>query len=377
MKNCKASFTHFDTLYPIKHLYLEVTSRCNLSCPQCSVLSRKPKAQDPDVDLLRVLLSDFYNIGGRYLTISGGEPGLRADLPAIISKATNLGIDVTVYTNGTAVTQEVLECVKDASGILAVSIDGPNADIHEQMRGKGSFAFAVSRLEKAIEFLGGRHVMLSSILSKPLLSHIEKFVDFVRSYPISVLYMGLFEPLVDYTIHDHAPNAQELIPAVLYLLDSLNREEDPQLLFSESYDLIKLNSPFSIRKQEKIVGSTVKVQADGWAYPGPFFYDSGFRLGRPMEQGWAAVQQSDVYAELLTRARERIDKVKECSQCFWSGRCGGGSLALTWASYGRWDEVCPLCKLYKATLERAARIFLKNESNTLSQKKGHQASQRV
>lgn len=218
------------------------------------------------------------------------------------------------------------------------------------MRGKGTFAPSVVKLEKALDFLGGEHMMISSVLNR-LLPKIEKIVKFVRSYPVTALYMGLFEPLPNNAIHHRSPSAVEMTPAVLYLLNTLTGEIDPQLLFSESYDLIKTSSPFTVRCRKKIIGSTIKVQADGWAYPGPFFYQSFFRLGRPKGQGWAALQNSRVFVQLSELAGNRINSARDCKQCFWSCRCAGGSQALTWAAYGKWNVTCPLCELYKATLD--------------------------
>jgi len=355
-----------DNRRTVDHLYLEVTGRCTLNCPHCAVRSWEENPQDPDYEVLATLLSDFRAQGGHYVTFSGGEPGLRADLPDLISKAADLGLSATLYTNGLAVTDGVMESLQDASGLMAVSLDGPNADAHEEMRGSGTYAQALAGFKKAVVRLGGDRVMLSCILSKPLLPHVDQLWEFALSHRVGALYLNLFEPLKTYAVHSLAPAAHELIGPVLGLLDAAEKEDGIRLLFSESHDLICVKSVFSERENQKILGRTVKVQAGGWAYPGPFFYDSRFRLGRPAEQGWPAILNSDVYSELAHQARSRAGRVPECSRCFWAARCGGGSLALSWATHGKWTEACPLCELYKATLDRAARRSLADETHTLA-----------
>ena len=263
---------HSDVPNRADHLYLEVTGRCNLNCPHCAVRSWEKNPQDPDYEVLATLLSDFRAQGGHYVTFSGGEPGLRTDLPDLISKAADLGLSVTLYTNGLAVTDGVLESLQGTSGLIAVSLDGPNADIHEQMRGRGTYAQALARFEKAVVRLGGHRVMLSCILSKPLLPHTDQLWEFARSHGVGALYLNLFEPLKMYAAHSLAPAAHELIGPVLGLLDAAEKEDGIRLLFSESHDLICIKSVFSERDERKILGRTVKVQADGWAYPGPFLY---------------------------------------------------------------------------------------------------------
>lgn len=344
------------------HLYLEVTSRCNLSCRHCRVRLAADGARDPDFDVLTTILSGFRAQGGRYVTLSGGEPGLRADLPELISKAADLGLSITVYTNGLAVTDGVIEHLLSASGLLAVSIDGPNADIHETMRGAGTFERALDKFEKALVRLGGRRVMLSCVLSRPLLSHIDRLWEFARSRGVGALYLNLFEPARVPPGDPRAPSTPELIAPILWLLDTAGEQNEIRLLFSESHDLIAAQRAFSGRTESKILGRTVKVQADGWAFPGPFFYHPRFRLAKPFEQGWTSVLSSRRYAELELQARSRTQRVARCRQCFWAYRCGGGSLALTWAFYRRWTAPCPLCELYRATLNKAARRRIDDET---------------
>ena len=344
------------------HLYLEVTNRCNLDCTHCIVRSRADNVKDPGFDVLTTLLSGFREHGGRYVTISGGEPGLRTDLPELISEVANLGLSVTLYTNGFAVTDSVLDNLLGAGGRLAISLDGPNADIHETMKGAGTYVQALGKLEKAVTHLGGRGIILSCVLSRPLLPHVDQLWAFVQSRGIWGLYLNLFEPL-QRSVRDHrAPSSSELVDPVLLLLDIAEELKTIRILFSESHDLITASHVFSGRTENIVLGRTVKVQADGWAFPGPFFYHPRFRLGRPLEHGWTSVLNSDRYIELREQAKSRVQHVAQCKQCFWSYRCGGGSLALTWAFHQRWTDPCPLCELYRATLDRAARRRISSET---------------
>lgn len=319
--------------------------------------------KDPEYGLLTRLLAGFRDQGGRYVTFSGGEPGLRFDLPDLVADAAALGLEVTVFTNGLAATPKVLEQLEAASGRMAVSLDGPSAHLHEALRGPGTFDLALSSLKRAVSHLGGHNVVLSCVLSRPLLPHTDQLWEFARAHSVGVLYLGVFEPLGPRTWHPLAPRGHELVDPVLGLVEAADREPELRLLFSESHDLLCVNPVFSGRDLDRTLGRTVKVQADGWALPGPFFYDPRFRLARPADQGWPAMLHSDVYEELRHQARTRVLRVAACSQCFWSYRCGSGSLALTWAAFGTWDAACPLCEVYHATLTRAARRHLIHASS--------------
>lgn len=337
------------------HLYVEITNRCNLSCSPCPVQLWEKEPNDLDFHCLIRLLSEFNKHGGRYLTISGGEPGLWKRLPDFLSEVAEMGLETTVYTNGKAVKPEVLAIMKKMKSRLAISLDGESQEIHEKLRGKKTFRTVMDRLETAVAELGGAKVMISSVLSKPLLPFVTRLWNMACSYKVAALYLALFESFPFYEKNLLSPTPEDLIDPVFRLLEAAGKNEKPRLVFSESHDLICVNSIFSERKTENVVGRTIKIQADGWAYPGPFFYDPCFRLGRPFETGWTAVLSSDVHERLRQQAAIRINRVPECRECFWAFRCRGGSLAFTWATHRNWEAPCPLCVLYKATLDRAAK----------------------
>ncbi len=291
---------------------------------------------------------------------------MRPDLGSLILKAGDLGLAITLFTNGRAVRRDVLKSLRDVSGLLAVSLDGPNAAIHETLRGKHTFIAAYTGFAEGLSYLGTNKVMLSCVLSRSLLPCIDELWDFARQHCVGTLYIGLFEPLRGQVRSPQSPYSREMITPVLRLLEKAEQNERPRLIFSESDDLIQAKTVFTDRDIKKILGRTIKLQADGWALPGPFFYDDCFRLGRPAEQGWAAILSSAVYSRLRELAVTRRQMIGECNSCFWCHRCGGGSLALTWANYGRWMTTCPMCELYQATLDRAAKREIRYESSLLT-----------
>jgi MoaA/NifB/PqqE/SkfB family radical SAM enzyme len=320
----------------MNHLYLEVTTRCDLMCAHCSVRGHTEERVESRFDQIIEALAGFHNVGGKYLTLSGGEPGLRRDLPALIDEAHKLGFRITLFTNGRAVSKLVLDALARVGGILALSLDAVNA------------------LGRAVRKLGGKHVMLSCVLSRPLLAETTRLWEFANREGVGVLYLNIFEPVSQGLRHPLAPKAEEMIEPMMQLLDLAEEQSAVRLAFSESDDLLRGRVVFSQRTPEVTLGRTIKLQARGWALPGPFYYAPQFRLGRPIEDGWAETLASPVFSFLRRQAERRVSETVACSKCFWRDRCAGGSLALTWATYGRWDRPCPLCRLYHAALDRAA-----------------------
>ncbi len=80
---------------------VEITQRCDLRCPVCFA-SAGADADDPPLDELARRLIDLRRTAGQCnLQLSGGEPTLREDLPAVIAAAREAGFSfVQLNTNG-------------------------------------------------------------------------------------------------------------------------------------------------------------------------------------------------------------------------------------------------------------------------------------
>ena len=77
--------------------------------------------------------------------LSGGEPLYRHDIFQLAEYATSRGIRTALATNGTLVTKDVAEKIKNA-GIkrVSISLDGSDATTHDTFRGiPGAFDAAV------------------------------------------------------------------------------------------------------------------------------------------------------------------------------------------------------------------------------------------
>ena len=77
--------------------------------------------------------------------LSGGEPLYRQDIFQLAEYATSRGLRVALATNGTLVTKDIAEKIKN-SGIkrVSISLDGADATTHDTFRGiPGAFDAAI------------------------------------------------------------------------------------------------------------------------------------------------------------------------------------------------------------------------------------------
>lgn len=92
-------------MLPLRHINLEITSRCNMSCRHCCQESYLHKKNDLSFQELILLIKELRSLGIRSVVISGGEPFLRHDLFEIFNSFENNGINVSaILTNGLLLT---------------------------------------------------------------------------------------------------------------------------------------------------------------------------------------------------------------------------------------------------------------------------------
>lgn len=130
-----------------------LTERCNLQCTHCYQSGRRLAdlrlAEIEDViDEIADMLAEWEKAYGLVFSpsfnITGGEPFLRPDLSAILSAIVDRGFAAFVLTNGTLVDAgRADELARLGVRGVQVSIEGP-ADLHDGIRGKGSFARALA-----------------------------------------------------------------------------------------------------------------------------------------------------------------------------------------------------------------------------------------
>ncbi|MFZ3138773.1 MAG: radical SAM protein [Thermodesulfovibrionales bacterium] len=114
---------------------LDLTHRCNLRCVHCYLgHSRNMLQKEMDTKQILSLIDEFTEAGCLYFLISGGEPLLRSDFPDIYRHAKNNGLIVTVFTNGTLITNTVLELFHDLPPYaIEISLYGATSSTYEKI----------------------------------------------------------------------------------------------------------------------------------------------------------------------------------------------------------------------------------------------------
>jgi radical SAM protein with 4Fe4S-binding SPASM domain len=127
-----------------------LTRRCNLRCIHCYASASEDSARELTTDEAKAVIDDLAEMGIPLLLFSGGEPLLRKDIFELASYATSKGIRCALSTNGTLITPEIAEKIKEAGFVyVGVSIDGMK-ETNDRFRGvDGAFDKAFEGLLNA------------------------------------------------------------------------------------------------------------------------------------------------------------------------------------------------------------------------------------
>ena len=131
---------------PVGHrLWAYTNFDCNLACLYCCAES-SPKADARRLDpaVVGPLFAQFREQGGKELLLTGGEPFMHPQLGELIDAAA--GLERTILTNAMVFQRgrrrELLESI-DRDVVMQVSLDSATPEIHDKMRGAGSWARAL------------------------------------------------------------------------------------------------------------------------------------------------------------------------------------------------------------------------------------------
>jgi len=156
--NLVESFEHFGIKKPITLcapflVVWDFTHKCNLRCKHCYSNSGEVEEEELTTQQALAVVDQLAEAHVTALAFSGGEPLMRPDFFQIAKHAANRGLYVSLASNGTLLTKENVQKLKEAKvNYVDISLDGAIAKTHDDFRGvNGAFEKALSGLKNCIE----------------------------------------------------------------------------------------------------------------------------------------------------------------------------------------------------------------------------------
>ncbi len=171
----------------ITDLTLEVTNRCNERCIHCYLPnSLKDKGSYMSLEKIKSLVDEFVELGGRTVTLTGGEVLLYQDIFNLLLYIHQKQLGIIIYSNLIALTEKHLTDLKKLNvRIIQVSLYGVNPDIHDSITGvKGSCV----RTKQSIERLLETHIPLKIVcpVMKDNSKDIVNVLEFAKWHKIPI-----------------------------------------------------------------------------------------------------------------------------------------------------------------------------------------------
>ena len=166
----------------------ELTPRCNLDCKMCYI------HMNPCQQVSKELTTEqWLDIGKQavdngmlYLLITGGEPLLRPDFIRIYTEMVKSGVIVSINTNGTCITQEIVDCFKEyPPEKVNVSLYGSSSDTYLKLCGvEQGYSKAFEGILKLKE--AGIRVTINTTFTTYNEKDIEELVLFAKNENIPI-----------------------------------------------------------------------------------------------------------------------------------------------------------------------------------------------
>ena len=158
---------------------IELTNICNFHCLHC--INNASINCEEYIDRKKIYeIIDYMKANGIVcLDFSGGEPLLYPNFLDIIDYAADNEMTLSIATNGSLLTDNILSSLKNANVSLRISLDGFNEKINSIFRPKNTFCLVDDKINLCINH--GLIPTISCVLHKRNYDHFEALVEYVKS----------------------------------------------------------------------------------------------------------------------------------------------------------------------------------------------------
>jgi len=164
-----------------RDLRISVTDRCNFRCTYCMPAEGLDWMAREDLltyeELTRVARVCVERFGFDGIRLTGGEPTVRANLPVLIEQLSSLGVDLSLTTNGTTLTNLAPTLVAAGLERINISLDSLNRERFEQITRRDELDKVLEGIDAAVG-AGLAPVKINCVVMRGV--NDDEIVDFAR-----------------------------------------------------------------------------------------------------------------------------------------------------------------------------------------------------
>ena len=164
-----------------RDLRISVTDRCNFRCTYCMPAEGLDWMAREDLltyeELTRVARVCVERFGFDGIRLTGGEPTVRANLPVLIEQLSSLGVDLSLTTNGTTLTNLASALVSAGLERINISLDSLKRERFEQITRRDELDKVLEGIDAAVS-AGLAPVKINCVVMRGV--NDDEIVDFAR-----------------------------------------------------------------------------------------------------------------------------------------------------------------------------------------------------
>ena len=165
----------------VRDLRMSITDRCNFRCTYC--MPQEGMQWLPREDLLtyeeltRVARVCVERFGFESVRITGGEPTVRAHLPVLVSRLSELGTDVALTTNGATLSHQAADLARAGLKRINISLDSLRRERFAEITGRDALDSVLEGIDAAVG-AGLEPVKVNCVLVRDV--NDDEILDFAR-----------------------------------------------------------------------------------------------------------------------------------------------------------------------------------------------------
>jgi putative heme d1 biosynthesis radical SAM protein NirJ1 len=357
-----------------------ITRLCNLRCRHCYAgASQHPGGEELTGAEAKKLITELAAFKVPVLLLSGGEPLLRQDIFKLASIAVDEGIRVTLSTNGTLITRQIAQKIKEAGvSYVGVSLDGLG-EVNDFFRGvPGAFDQALAGIRECLAV--GQKVGLRFTLNRYNTNELENIFKLIetenipRACSYHLVYAGRGAKLVNEDLtHEQSRAALDLI--IEKTLDFQRRGLEKEILTVDNHadgiylylklrerEPTKAKEAYTLLVQNGGNRSGIAIGAIDWeGFVLADQFTRTFSFGNVRERSFGDIWKDESHPVLAALRNRRAYLKGRCAGCGWLNLCNGNLRARAEAFYGDFWASDPACYLREEEIDKGT-VLLTTEN---------------
>jgi len=314
----------------------EITLACNLNCIHCGSSAGRARADELSTEEALKLCSDLKRIRSLGVALMGGEPLLRSDWATIAERVHDLGMDVSIITNGWSVSSDdiIKRLVELKPECVSVSLDGATPDIHDAIRGvPGSFQRAMTAIGHLVNV--GLPTSVITTVHKLNLTALPAIRDLLVGKGIAwqiqmATPFGRLAP-------EYVLSLDEYYSVGLFMASTLKKYPKKQLMVAGAHDMGYFSGVLPNLQVRPWQGcqagiTTLGIRSNGDVL-GCLALSDSFVVGNVRTRSLPEMWYDEAAFSFSRRVTER-DLGNACVTCDLRKRCKGGCSAVSYSTTG-------------------------------------------